>query len=73
MIGLRVARIRTPDLPDPTVDARAIAAVEEQYLTHAFEVRPVIEEELRSLRPTAAAPATRRRTRLHDTNDPGTV
>ncbi|MDQ2784757.1 MAG: type IV secretion system DNA-binding domain-containing protein [Chloroflexota bacterium] len=59
-----VARLRTPDLSDPTVEPEALAAVEERYLLECFEVKPVIEAALADLRPVATAPATKRRTRI---------
>ncbi len=58
-----VARLHTPDMADPMVEA-ALALVEERYLRDCFEVRPVIEAALAGLRPVATAPATKRRTRL---------
>ncbi|MDQ6832691.1 MAG: hypothetical protein M3008_04775, partial [Chloroflexota bacterium] len=56
-----VARLRTPDLADPIVDAEALGRVEERYLTECFEVKPVIEAELTALQPVATGPATKRR------------
>jgi len=60
----RVAKLRTPDLPDPVLDPETLARIEERYLTDCFEVQPVIEAELASLRPVVAAPKTKRRTRI---------
>ncbi len=60
----RVARLRTPDLPDPFVNPDALSRVEERYLSECFEVQPMIEAELANLRPVVAAPATKRRTRI---------
>ncbi len=56
-----VARLRTPDLAAPIVDAEALDRVEERYLMECFEVRPVIEAALTALRPVATGPATKRR------------
>jgi len=56
-----VAKLRTPDLPDPVVDAAALAAVEGWYLRECFEVRPVVEAELANLRPDPSPLTTRRR------------
>jgi hypothetical protein len=55
-----VAKLRTPDLPDPAVDPAALAAVEQRYLADQFEVRPVIEAAIASLRPVATPPSRRR-------------
>ena len=63
-----VAKLRTPDLPDPVVDAVALAAVEEWYLTHCFEVRPVVEAELANLRPDPRPLTTRRRGKVTTDN-----
>jgi len=60
----RVARLRTPDLPDPLVDPETLSRVEERYLRECFTVRPVVEAELAGLRPVVAAPTTKRRTRI---------
>jgi DNA helicase HerA-like ATPase len=59
-----VARLRTPDLPDPIVDPAALAAVEGRYFAEQFEVRPVVEAALANLKPAATPPATRRRERI---------
>ncbi|MDQ2786760.1 MAG: hypothetical protein M3Y58_17360 [Chloroflexota bacterium] len=56
-----VAKLRTPDLPDPMVDAATLAAVEEWYFRACFEVRPVIEAALANRRPTPPPMKTRRR------------
>jgi len=56
-----VAKLRTPDLPDPVVNPAALAAVEGWYLAHCFEVRPVVEATLASLRPNPQPMKTRRR------------
>lgn len=56
----RVSRLRTPDLPDPAVHADVLAAVEDRYLRENFEVAPVIEAELATLRPPVAVPTTKR-------------
>ena len=64
-----VAKLRTPELPDPIVDAAALAAVEGRYLRECFQVRPVVEAELINLRPIPAPMATRRRGRV-TTGDP---
>ncbi|MDQ2785508.1 MAG: type IV secretion system DNA-binding domain-containing protein [Chloroflexota bacterium] len=56
-----VAKLRTPDLPDPVVNPAALAAVEGWYLAHCFEVRPVIEAALANLRPIRQPTTTRRR------------
>ncbi|MHB8644650.1 MAG: type IV secretory system conjugative DNA transfer family protein [Thermomicrobiales bacterium] len=60
----RVARLRTPDLPDPTVNPARLAAVEDWYLTNCFEVQPVIEAALTNLRPAARPMTTRRRGKI---------
>lgn len=57
----RVAAIRTPDLPDTAVDVGALAAVEERYLADWFEMRLIIDEELKSIRPSPVVPVTARR------------
>lgn len=60
----RVARLRTPDLPDPFVNPETLARVEERYLRECFTVQPVVEAELAGLRPVTTAPKTKRRTRI---------
>jgi len=57
----RVARLRTPDLPDAAVDPAALAAVEDRYLRDCFEVQPVIAAALAALRPSPPQATTRRR------------
>jgi Type IV secretion-system coupling protein DNA-binding domain len=57
----RVAKLRTPDLPDPMVDPAALAAVENRYLRECFEVQPVVAAELAGLRPDPRPMTTRRR------------
>lgn len=56
-----VAKLRTPDLPDIAVDAEILARVEDYYLTECFEIAPVVEAGLASIRPVTPTPATRRR------------
>ncbi|MDQ2784742.1 MAG: type IV secretory system conjugative DNA transfer family protein, partial [Chloroflexota bacterium] len=60
----RVAKLRTPDLPDPAVDPQALAAVEGRYLRECFEVQPVVEAEIAALRPSTVVPTARRRTKV---------
>ncbi len=60
----RVARLRTPDLPDPQVDPARLAAVEDRYLREWFEVQPVIEAALAQMRPAARPMTTRRRGKI---------
>ena len=57
----RVAKLRTPDLPDPILDPVTLRAVEGRYLRECFEVQPVVEAELASVRPTPQPGKTRRR------------
>jgi hypothetical protein len=59
-----VAAIRTPDLPEPIVVAERLAAIESFYMTQWFEVQPIIEAELASLRPPVPILTTRRRKAL---------
>lgn len=60
----RVAKLRTPDLPDPILDPVTLRAVESRYLRECFEVQPVVEAELASLRPTPQPMKTRRRGKI---------
>ncbi|MEO8714298.1 MAG: DUF87 domain-containing protein [Acetobacteraceae bacterium] len=60
----RVAKLRTPDLPDPILDPVTLRAVEGRYLRECFEVQPVVEAELASLRPTPQPVKTRRRGKI---------
>ncbi len=62
----RVARLRTPDLPDPTVDPQHLAEVENRSLIEHFEVEPVIEDALAAMRPPPAAIPMKRRKRIAD-------
>lgn len=59
-----VAKLRTPDLPDPILDPTALATVEGWYLRECFEVQPVVEAELASLRPDPQPMKTRRRGKI---------
>jgi hypothetical protein len=59
-----VARLRTPDLPDPTLDPAVRATVEDRYLRDCFEVQPVVEAALARLRPADRPMPTRRRGRM---------
>ncbi len=60
----RVAKLRTPDLPDPLVDPAALAAVEGRYRVDLFEVQPVVEAELGALRPSTVVPTAKRRVKV---------
>ncbi len=60
----RVAKLRTPDLPDPLVDPAALAVVEGRYLVDLFEVQPVVEAEIAALRPSMVVPTANRRTKV---------
>jgi hypothetical protein len=62
----RVARLRTPDLPDFTADPVRLAAVENRYLGECFTVRPLVEAELAAHRAPGATPATKRSRMLPD-------
>jgi DNA helicase HerA-like ATPase len=59
-----VAKLRTPDLPDPQVDPAALARVESRYLVDLFEVQPVVEEAIAALRPSIVVPTLKRRVKV---------
>ncbi len=59
-----VARLRTPDLPDPIVDPEALARVESRYLRECFEVQPVVAAEMIARRPSRIVPVAERRVKI---------